>query len=317
MLDFIVTIGPATKGIDMLKALVESGATMFRLNFSHNNYEWYDNLFDELEAIKILYPQLKILADISGPSLRIITPEHKDVVVEEGATINFQVTLPEAIPQLPIGTLVVFGEGNGTMEVTNNKTGLELKGHSNFLMSDRMHMHAKVPLTLPALTEKDWADVHYLLDKPIDILALSFIQDEKPIHSMKEFLQSKDKHWQIMSKIETQAAMNNLDTIIQASDLVMVARGDLALEAELTELPANQEKIIQTAKQYYKPVIVATQLLYSMVANPMPSRAEINDIAQAVKQGATGLMLSDETTVGKYPLSALQYLKSISEKYSQ
>jgi len=140
---------------------------------------------------------------------------------------------------------------------------------------------------------------------------------ELPILAVRDFINSKNKQWQIMSKIETQAAMNNLDSIVQESDLVMVARGDLALEAELTELPANQEKIIQVSKQYGKPVIVATQLLYSMINNPMPSRAEINDIAQAVKQGATGLQLSDETTIGKYPLAALRYLKTIAEKYQK
>ncbi|OGC81613.1 MAG: hypothetical protein A2V81_05055 [Candidatus Abawacabacteria bacterium RBG_16_42_10] len=317
MLDFIVTIGPATKGLPMMQALAEKGATVFRLNFSHNNYDWYDNLFDDLQEVKKLHPHLKILADISGPSLRIQTPEQKDVVVKKGDTVNFPVTLPEAIPQLPKGTIIIFGEGNGTMEVVDNKETLTLKSHNSFTLTDKMHMHTKVHLQLPALTEKDWEDVHYLLDKPIDILALSFIQDEKPILAVRDFINSKNKQWQIMSKIETQAAMNNLDSIVQESDLVMVARGDLALEAELTELPANQEKIIQVSKQYGKPVIVATQLLYSMINNPMPSRAEINDIAQAVKQGATGLLLSDETTIGKYPLAALRYLKTIAEKYQK
>ncbi len=317
MLDFIVTIGPATKGLPMMQALAEQGATVFRLNFSHNDYTWYDNLFDDLKEVKKLHPQLKILADISGPSLRILTPEHKDIAVKKDETVNFPVTLPKAIPQLPVGTMITFGEGNGTMEVMENKETLVLKSHEDFTVTDKMHMHTKVHLKLPALTEKDWADVHYLLDKPIDILALSFIQDEKPIRSVKDFLNGKGKEWQIMSKIETAAAMTNLDIIVQASDMVMVARGDLALEAELVELPENQEKIIEISKENNKPVIVATQLLYSMINNPMPSRAEINDIALAVKQGATGLMLSDETTIGKYPLAALQYLKLIGKKYTR
>lgn len=317
MLDFIVTIGPATKGLDMLKALAENGATIFRLNFSHNNYAWYDNLFEELREIKKLFPNVKILADISGPSLRILTPDHIDTEIKKGQSVTFPVTLPEAVTQLPIGTELIFGEGDGTMEVINNKGDLVLKSHTDFLMNDKMHVHTKVPLKLPALTEKDWADINYLLDKPIDILALSFLQDEKPIQTVREFFKEKDIKWSIMSKIETQAAMNNLDIIVQNSDMVMVARGDLALEAELTELPENQEKIIHMSKEHSKPVIVATQLLFSMINNPLPSRAEINDIALAVKQGATGLLLSDETTTGKYPLLALKYLKDIAEKYAK
>lgn len=317
MLDFIVTIGPATKELPMMQKLAEQGATIFRLNFSHNTYEWDNTLFDKITAVKESHPQLKILVDISGPSLRILTPEHKDYAIKKGDIISFQVTLPEAVPQLPIGDLIIFGEGNGTMEVIKNIDKLVLKSHDDFTITDKMHMHTKVHMKLPSLTEKDWADVHYLLDKPIDILALSFIQDETPIRDMKHFLNKQNKKWHIMSKIETQAAMNNLDKIVQESDMVMVARGDLALEANLSELPSNQEKIIQISQKYNKPVIVATQILYSMIHNPMPSRAEINDIAQAVKQGATGLMLSDETTVGKYPLAALKYLKLIGEKYAK
>ncbi|MBI4836706.1 MAG: hypothetical protein HY817_05630 [Candidatus Abawacabacteria bacterium] len=322
MLDFVITIGPATRDINMLRELVKTGATIFRLNFSHNVHEWYDNLFSDLTTIKDEFPHIKVLADISGPSLRIITPEQKEIVAIKGMFLVFDendnnsctFTLPGVISQLPVGSNIIFGEGYGRAEVIGNTgTKATIKFLEDFVIKHRMHLHTTAHIQTAALTEKDWLDLHYVQNKPIDMVALSFVQDRAPIDEVRNFFTKAGHMLPIVSKIETQAAMDNLDELVQASDWLMVARGDLALEAELTELPKNQERIIQAGKKSNKPVIVATQMLYSMVNNPMPSRAEINDIALAVRQGASGVMLSDETTTGKFPLQAVHYLKVVAE----
>ncbi len=322
MLDFVVTIGPATRDIAVLKLLLEKGATIFRLNFSHNVYGWYDELFKDLTTLKAEFPDLKVLADISGPSLRIITPEQKEIAAVKGETLTFednsptscQFTLAGVLPQFPANSILIFGEGYGRAKILENTgTKMVVEFLEDFTVKHRMHLHTSIHLKTAAITEKDWADLHYLLDKPIDLIALSFVQERSTLDEVRSFLTKEGKLVPIVSKIETQAALDNLDELAQASDWLMVARGDLALEAELIDLPKNQAKIIAAGQKAGKPVIVATQMLYSMVHNPMPSRAEINDIFHAVRGGANGLMLSDETTVGKFPIQALSYLKQIGE----
>lgn len=322
MLDFVVTIGPATRDVNILSMLLEKGATIFRLNFSHNVHAWYDELFKDLTILKKTYPQLKVLADISGPSLRIITPEQKEFAAMKGQKLIFEDNNPQAcqftlngvLPQFPAGSTLIFGEGYGRGQILENTgTKITVEFMEDFTVKHRMHLHTSVHLKTAAITEKDWADLNYVLDKPIDMIALSFVQERSTLDEVRAFLTKAGKLVPLVSKIETQAAMDNLTILAQASDWLMVARGDLALEADLIDLPKNQEKIIQAGQKAGKPVIVATQMLYSMVQNPMPSRAEINDIFHAVRGGASGLMLSDETTVGKFPIQALSYLKLIGE----
>lgn len=321
MLEYVITIGPASRPLSTLMQLIEQGATILRLNFSHGTHEWYTELFRDIVILKAQYPHIRILADISGPSLRILTPAEATITVQDGNQLTFskdasdyRLTLSEVLEQLPLDSKIIFGEGYGTAKVianTSEKVTIQCEG--SFTIKHKMHLHTSAPIKTAALTEKDWQDLAYLLDKPIDIVALSFIQDSKPIMAVKEYLDQNNKQVLLMSKIETQAAIDNIHEITKASDMLMVARGDLALEAELVDLPHNQEIIVAEGKLQNKPVIVATQMLFSMVKNPMPTRAEINDIALAIRQGASGVMLSDETTVGDYPLKAVYYLKTISE----
>lgn len=320
MIEYVITIGPASRPLPILMQLIEQGATILRLNFSHGTYEWYDELFRDIVMLKAQYPHIKILADISGPSLRVLTPAEATVTVNNGDLLtlsknasDYRLTL-DVLEQLPLDSKIIFGEGYGTgkiIEKTSDKVILQCEG--SFVVKHKMHLHTNAHLESDALTEKDWQDLAYLLDKPIDIVALSFIQDSKPVITVKDYLKERGKNVLLLSKIETQAAMDNIDDITTHSDMLMVARGDLALEAELVELPANQERIINAGRKQQKPVIVATQMLFSMVKNPMPTRAEISDIALAIRQGANGVMLSDETTVGDHPAKALHYLKQISE----
>lgn len=322
MLEFVATIGPATRDLKILRELVQTGTTIFRLNFSHNVHAWYDELFEDLVKIKKEFPQVKILADISGPSLRILTPEQKEIVATKDVSMvisstdenQCRLTLEGVISQFPVGSELIFGEGYGRAKITQNDgSNITIIFLEDFVIKHRMHLHTTVHLKTAALTQNDWNDIEYLKDKPIDIMALSFVQDRKPLDEVRALWQKNNKSPLILSKIETQAAMDNLTELTEVSDMLMVARGDLALEAKLTELPQNQQKIIDCGKKYHKPVIVATQMLYSMTSNPMPTRAEINDIALAVRQGAAGVMLSDETTTGKYPIRAVFYLKAIAE----
>lgn len=320
MIEYVITIGPASRPLPTLMQLIEQGATILRLNFSHGTHEWYDELFRDIVMLKAQYPHIKILADISGPSLRILTPAEATVTVNNGDLLtlskdatDYRLTL-DVLDQLPVESKIIFGEGYGTakiVEKSGEKVMLQCEG--SFTVKHKMHLHTNAHLHTDALTEKDWQDLAYLLDKPIDIVALSFIQDSQPVITVKDYLKQRGKQVLLLSKIETQAAMDNIDDITTHSDMLMVARGDLALEAELVELPANQERIINAGRKQQKPVIVATQMLFSMVKNPMPTRAEISDIALAIRQGANGVMLSDETTVGDHPAKALYYLKQISE----
>jgi pyruvate kinase len=320
MIEYVITVGPASRPLSTLMQLIEQGATILRLNFSHGTHEWYTELFRDIVMLKAQYPHIKILADISGPSLRILTPAEATVTIKNGDLLTFskdpadyRLTL-DVLDQLPVESKLIFGEGYGTAKIIERigeKIILQCEG--NFEVKNKMHLHTNAHLKSDAITEKDWKDLAFVLDKPIDLVALSFIQDSKPIITVKEYLNQHGKKVLLMSKIETQAAMNNIDEITTHSDMLMVARGDLALEAELVELPDNQERIINAGRKQQKPVIVATQMLFSMVKNPMPTRAEINDIALAIRQGASGVMLSDETTVGEHPAKALHYLKQISE----
>lgn len=322
MLEFVVTVGPATRDPGMLRQLAEKGATIFRLNFSHNVHEWYDGLFNDLTELKKDFPAVKVLADISGPSLRITTPEQKEIAATVGNALVLMKGNPQfcdltldVLDQLPVNSSVIFGEGYGRATITSNENGkVTLVFQENFTIKHRMHLHTTAHLKAAAITEKDWFDLKYVKSKPIDIVALSFVQDREPIETVRKFFQDAGRQIPILSKIETQAALDNLEELVTVSDWLMVARGDLALEANLIELPENQLRIIEAGKKHNKKVIVATQMLYSMVNNPMPTRAEINDIALAVRQGASGVMLSDETTTGKYPLGALHYLKLIAER---
>lgn len=321
MLEYVITIGPASRPLPILMQLIEQGATILRLNFSHGTHEWYDELFRDIIMLKAQYPHIKVLADISGPSLRIMTPAEATLAVHDGDVItisnhatDYRLSLVDVLEQLPVESKIIFGEGYGSGRIIEKDEGkVLLQCEGSFTIKPKMHLHTNAPIHTAALTEKDWQDLAYVLDKPIDIVALSFIQTSKPVVEVKEYLAQRGKKVLLLSKIETQAAVDNIAEITAQSDMLMVARGDLALEAELVDLPCNQEAIINEGSKQHKPVIVATQMLYSMVKNPMPTRAEINDIALAVRQGANGVMLSDETAVGDHPVKALHYLKLIGE----
>lgn len=323
MLEYVITVGPSSRSLPVLMQLIEQGVTILRLNFSHGTHEWYTELFHDIALLKAQYPHVRVLADISGPSLRIKTPQEQTITCNQGDQLiieqdnpeHCQLSLAEVTGQLHVGDHIIFGEGYGTAAITKAEGNrLELSCEGTFVVKHKMHLHTSAEIRTTSITEKDWQDLEFLLDKPIDIVAVSFIQDRQPIDTVRSYLAKHGKVYPIMSKIETQSAINNLTEIVQASDMVMVARGDLALEAEITELPENQLAIIEAGRAQNKPVIVATQMLFSMVKNPMPTRAEINDIALATRQGASGLMLSDETTVGDYPLKAVYFLKAISER---
>ena len=323
----IATIGHASRSREILHKMILEGVDVCRLNFSHGSQE------DHLEVIQIireLNEELKshvaILADLQGPKLRV--GEMGDEVVElvDGQAYAFVTTLCTgnserayiSYEQLPMdvtpGEKILVDDGKLTFEVigTNGKDTVNTVVIDGGPLMNRKGVnlpHTKV--TLPSLTGKDLVDARFALDHGVDWIALSFVRKEKDILDLREIVDAHPTGAHIIAKIEKPEALEEIDEIIDAADGIMVARGDLGVEVEFHRVPIIQKNIIKKCIQRSKPVIVATQMMESMIVNPTPTRAEANDVANAVLDGADTVMLSGETSVGKYPVQTIRNIQKI------
>ncbi len=318
----VVTIGPATSSFEIIKTLILKGVNVFRLNFSHGDHEIHAQNIEKIRnASKQTQKEVAILQDISGPKVRIgkidgILKLHKGDTIILSKTENpnnpkeLSISYPLIIDIVNIADEVFFADGTiKTVVIEKDEGKLYLK-----LLNDgelTSHKGVNFPhtkLMISAITEKDKKDLAFGANHDIDMVALSFVQNKHDILKAKEIMAKHDFDPMIISKIETGAALENINELLELSDGVMVARGDLGAEFGVTKLPRIQKHIISIANQANKPVITATQMLTSMKENPFPTRAEVSDIANAVYDGTDAVMLSDETTIGKFPIQAVEVL---------
>ncbi|GAX87272.1 pyruvate kinase [Lebetimonas natsushimae] len=318
----VATLGPSS--IDKIEDMVKAGVDVFRLNFSHADHKTHKQSIIKIRDIaKKLNSKTAILQDISGPKIRIgeingileLKRGDKIRLVKKNPKTVYDLTIsyPEIIDDVKIGEYVFFADGSiRTKVIDKDKNSITLEVKNEGVLSSRKGVNfPHSDLKISAITEKDKKDLIFGARNHVDIVAISFVNSKDDILKAKEILKKHNASPWVFAKIETKKGVENIDEILEAADGVMVARGDLGIEVGIEKVPVIQKKIIRRANKLKKPVITATQMLLSMVNSPFPTRAEVSDVANAVMDGSDAVMLSDETTVGKYPIKAVETLKKV------
>jgi len=322
----ICTLGPATESAEVLHAMITAGANIFRLNMSHATHDWVRQIIPRIRAIaKELGIVVGILMDTQGPAIRTgDLPTKLDLKVgdifeftvrgeQSEEVYSVGVNYDGLIDDISAGDTVLVDNGNLHMKVlTKDGSKIRCKVLTPGVMGSRRHINLPgVKVNLPPLTEKDLADVAVGAEMHVDFVALSFCREPSDIDVLRKVLRAHDSSARIIAKIEDQLAVKNIKEIIQTTDVIMVARGDLGIECPMEELPIIQRRIVKRCLAKGVPVIVATHMLESMITNPVPTRAEITDVANAVFEQADAIMLSGETTVGKYPVKCVEVMNTV------
>ena len=329
----ICTIGPATESFVSLKKLYNAGMNVARLNMSHSDHKNAKKIIDRIKKLnKEVKTPVGILLDTQGPEIR--TGDTSEVVnLEPGELISFtirdevdvettsiRVHYDELIQSVKVGTLISLDNGLLNFKVLKkSKNELECIVLDGGKLGSKRHVNLPgIRINLPSVTEKDKKDITFGLKENVDFIALSFVRNASDIEDLNKVLKKQRKKVKIISKIEDREGLLNIEEICEVSDAVMVARGDLGIETDLSNLPNIQRKIMSNCAKYGIRSIVATHLLESMIENPTPTRAEVTDVANAIYEGADAVMLSGETTIGKYPTEAVNFISRIAtqtEKY--
>lgn len=326
----VATLGPATSTREVLKGMMEAGVDVFRINFSHADYE---GVSERIKMIRSLSEELgyntAILADLQGPKLRVGVMSG-EVVVEKGDEITFVTGKPfegtrervymnykEFPKDVNAGERVLLDDGKLIFEVisTNRKNEVKAKVIQGGPLKSKKGVNLpNTNVSLPALTKKDIEDAIFAISQEVDWIALSFVRHGQDLQDLRELIEKHSDHKiPIIAKIEKPEAVENIDKIVAYCDGLMVARGDLGVEVPAHEVPLIQKKLVLKAKQSRIPVIIATQMMESMITSLTPTRAEVNDVANSVMDGADAVMLSGETSVGAYPIQVIERMASIIE----
>ncbi len=322
----ICTIGPATESFEMLEKLYQAGLNVVRLNMSHGDHASHQKVINEIRRLnKQVEHPVAILLDTQGPEIRTGTL-HSDINLQAGQIISIVVrgeasveetSIPinyeDLIKDVSIGDRITVDNGLINLEVlSKEERQMQCKVVDGGLLKSKRHVNLPgVRVNLPSITEKDKLDIAFAIEQDLDFIALSFVREASDIRQLRELLGDQANKIKIIAKIEDQEGVRNLAEITTEADGIMVARGDLGVEVPIQELPNIQRKILRLCNEQGKRVIVATHLLESMIENPIPTRAEVTDVANAVYEGADAVMLSGETTVGKYPIKCVEYLHNI------
>ena len=328
----ICTIGPATKDLKTLKTLYNNGMNVARINMSHADHRSAKSIIDRIHKInadpKSRFGPIGILLDTQGPEIRTgdtnITQDLK-VGDEVTLTVRDQVDVETSSIKINYKDLIESVNPGSRISVDNGLINFKvLKKESETLLCKVLDggklgskRHVNLPgvrINLPSITSKDMNDINFGIKNKVDFIALSFVRDKEDLQKLQQILNKKKSHAKIIAKIENQDGLDNINDICKFSWGVMVARGDLGIETSLTDLPNIQRKIMHACAKWGRRSIVATHLLESMISNPTPTRAEVSDIANAIYEGADAIMLSGETSIGKYPKECVQFLKSIAIK---
>jgi pyruvate kinase len=322
----VCTIGPATESKEKLLALVEAGMNVARLNFSHGSNEEHGKRVETIrEIIKKTGKTIAILQDLCGPKIRIGTFKDSTIMLHEGQEFTLtteecegdekrvHVNYPNLPKEVKEGTIIMLHDGTKKLQVTKvNGSDIVTKVIIGGRLSNRKGVNVPgANLSISALTDKDREDVKFGIANKVDFVALSFVRRAQDVNDLRKILVDNGCKAQIISKIETPEALENIDEIIALSDGIMIARGDLAIEIPTEEVPIVQKLIIRKCNEVGKPVITATQMLESMIKNQVPTRAEVSDIANAIIDGTDAIMLSEETTLGDFPIEAVTVMSKV------
>ena len=324
----VCTLGPASDKEEILRELVKSGLNVCRFNFSHGSHEEHKGRMDIVKKVREdLGQPVAILLDTKGPEIRTGNFAEPEVLLEEGQ--KFTITMKDVVGNKEMCTVSYKGLAKDvvpgdTILIDDGLVGLrvdEVNGDDIVCTVEnsgivKNHKGVNVPgvkINLPALTEKDISDIEFGISQGIDYIAASFVRKASDVLAIREVLENNNAtHIQIISKIENQEGIDNIDSILEVSDGIMVARGDLGVEIPTPEIPIAQKMMIKKCNQLGKPVITATQMLDSMMRNPRPTRAEVTDVANAIYDGTDAIMLSGETAAGKYPVEAVKTMATYS-----
>lgn len=324
----ICTLGPASETSETIRQMIVAGTDVFRLNMSHAKHDWVREIVPRLREIaRELRRDVALLLDTQGPAIRT-GPVEQSIVLAVGDVLEIRLPAAESceknsitvnydlINDVSLGDTVLLD--NGVMQLRVLEKG-DQRVRCEVLTAGHLdsHRHVNLPgvhVNLPALTEKDLADVTLGVEVGVDFVALSFARQRRDLDELREFLQKSGSQAAVVAKIESAEAISQIDEMIRASDAVLIARGDLGIECPMEELPIIQRRIVKQCLRIGKPVIVATHLLESMVENPVPTRAEISDVANAVFEQADAMMLTGETTSGRYPVECVKVLDKVARR---
>lgn len=331
----VCTIGPASESVEKLIELINAGMNVSRLNFSHGNFEEHGQRIKNIrEAAKFTGKTVAILLDTKGPEIRthnmvngsIELQTGKNVIVSmdevEGTAEKFSVTYPGLIDDVHVGSKILLDDGLIGLEVIKiDKASNQIQTkvlNSGTLKNKKGVNVPGVTVNLPGITEKDTQDILFGIQQDVDFIAASFVRRGKDVLEIRQLLEENNAtHIHIIPKIENQEGVDNIDEILEVSDGLMVARGDLGVEIPAEEVPLVQKMLIKKCNALGKPVITATQMLDSMQRNPRPTRAEASDVANAIFDGTDAIMLSGETAAGLYPVEAVQTMHNIASRAEQ
>jgi pyruvate kinase len=323
----VATLGPASSKKEVLLNMIKAGVDVCRLNFSHGKTEDHQEVIDIIRDINKKYKtNVGILADLQGPKIRIglvkdgginLVSGHKiEITTKEliGDDKQIYITYQSFPSDVRSGEIILLDDGKIQMRVlsTNNKDSVHCEVVYGGILTSRKGVNLpNTKVSIPSLTEEDLANLEFALNNDVEWIGLSFVRSADDIIELKRIIARSDKTARVIAKIEKPEAVDNIDEIIEATDGVMVARGDLGVEMPMEQVPLLQKMIARKCRAASKPVIVATQMLESMITSPRPTRAEVNDVANSVLDGADAVMLSGETSVGEYPLIVIETMNKI------
>lgn len=323
----VATVGPACDSYEQLLAMVKAGVNVFRLNFSHGTHEDKAKIIDHIRQINLTEPyNISILGDLQGPKLRVGEIENNALEVFPGDILTFTnqkvvgnleriyVSYPNLHADVKIGNKIMIDDGKMEVKVISVEPNNDVKVEVTMggVISSKKGVNLPdTKISLPALTEKDLKDLEFIIEKKLDWVALSFVRNVKDLVILREKLTAKNSKTKIIAKIEKPEALLNIRDIIIESDGIMIARGDLGVELPVEQVPLIQKQIIRKCLHRAKPVIVATQMMESMIDRIKPNRSEITDVANAVLEGTDAVMLSGETATGKHPVLVVETMRRI------
>lgn len=328
----VSTIGPASESVNTLRHLIEAGMNVARLNFSHGNFNEHEKRIQHIrQAREEAGKTVAILLDTKGPEIRTGIFKNGVANIEKGQQINismkdiegtkdlFSVTYPGLINDIDVDDKILLDDGLIELQVLaidHDNQQIQTKAINSGTIKDHKGVNVpNVKVNLPGMTKKDAEDIKFGIEQGVDFIAASFIRRQSDVLEIKELLEKYEAtHIQIIAKIENQEGIDNIDSILEVCDGIMVARGDLGVEIPAEDVPLVQKQLIQKCNEAGKPVITATQMLDSMQRNPRPTRAEASDVANAIFDGTDAIMLSGETAAGDYPVEAVQTMNNIALK---
>jgi len=323
----VVTVGPASGKFEVLKELALAGADVFRINFSHGTNEQHGQFLENIRRVETeLSAPLAVMGDLCGPKIRVgeiaggsfLLAEGQQIAIQresvEGTPERISTTMSELIDELDVGGLLLLDDGKIRLEVTETHRPREIICRivqGGVLSAGKGVNVPDASLKVSALTEKDRRDVDWITGKDFDYVALSFVRSAEDVENLRRMISQRGITSHIIAKIEKPQSLDHIEEIIAAADGIMVARGDLGVEMDLTRVPVAQKRIARLSQHAGKPCIIATQMLESMTRSPSPTRAEVSDVANAVLDHADAVMLSGETAIGKFPVQSVRMMNGI------